>query len=221
MFSIDTFHQQYQTEQRESVIGQKSFRFLVPRSLEQFLDPEDPLHQFPLWSKIWEASLLLAHRLAATTPVAGQSWLELGAGIGVVGIVAAAFQHDITITEYDAHALNFIRANAHLNQCPQDRIMSLDWLQPALTRRFDRIVGSELIYNEKDFPALGTLFKTLLKPNGEILLAGEARQTNRVFLDLMQTDFHIEIARNTLRSDERSIAVFLIRMRPKTHVSNS
>ena len=221
MFSIDTFHQQYQTEQRESLIGERSFQFLVPQRLEQFLDPENPLHQFPLWSKIWEASLLLAHRLAATAPVTGQSWLELGAGIGVVGIVAAAFQHDITITEYDAHALNFIRANAYLNQCPQDRIMSLDWMQPALNRRFDRIVGSELIYNEKDFPALGTLFKTLLKPNGEILLAGEVRQTNRAFLDLMQTDFHIEIARNTLRSDERSIAVLLIRMRPKTHVSLS
>ena len=199
MFSIDTFHQQYQTEQRETVIGQHAFRFLVPQSLEQFLDPEDLFNQFPLWTKIWEASLVLAHRLAATPPVAGQRWLELGAGIGVVGIAAAAFQHDITITEYDPHALNFIRANAYLNQCPQDRI-----------------VGSELIYNEKDFPALGALFKSLLKPNGEILLAGEVRQTNRAFLDLMQTDFHIEIARNTLRSDERAIAVLLIRMRPKT-----
>jgi len=219
MFSIDTFHQQYQTEQRESVIGKRLFRFLVPQSLEQFLDPEDPFNQFPLWTKIWEASLVLAHRLAATPPVADRRWLELGAGIGVVGIVAAAFQHDITITEYDAHALNFIKANAHLNQCPQDRIIQLDWLQPALTRRFDRIVGSELIYNERDFPALGALFKSLLKPNGEILLAGEMRQTNRAFLDMMQTDFHIEIARNTLRSDERSITVILIRMRPKNHVA--
>lgn len=219
MFSIDTFHQQYPTEQRESVIGKRLFRFLVPQSLEQFLDPEDLFNQFPLWTKIWEASLVLAHRLAATPPEADQRWLELGAGIGVVGIVAAAFQHDITITEYDPHALNFIKANAHLNQCPQDRIIQLDWLQPALTRRFDRIVGSELIYNERDFPALGTLFKSLLKPNGEILLAGEVRQTNRAFLDLMQTDFHIEIARNTLRSDERSITVLLIRMRPKNHVA--
>lgn len=219
MFSIDTFRQQYQTELRESVIGKRCFRFLVPQSLEQFLNPADIFNQFPLWTKIWEASLVLAHHLAATPPVAGQRWLELGAGIGVVGIVAAAFQHDITITEYDTHALNYIRANAHLNQCPQGRILQLDWLQPALTRRFDRIVGSELIYNERDFPALGTLFKSLLKPDGEILLAGEVRRTNRVFLDLVQADFHIEIARKKLRSDQRSIAVLLIRMRPKNHVS--
>jgi predicted nicotinamide N-methyase len=215
MFSIDAFQRQYQTELRESVIRKHPFRFLVPQSLEQFVDPEDLFHQFPLWTKIWEASLVLAHRLAAEPPVAGQQWLELGAGLGVVGIVAAVFQHDITITEYDAHALNFIRANAHLNQCPQNRIQQLDWLQPALTRRFDRIVGSELIYNDKDFPALKRLFKSLLKPDGEILLASEVRQTNRVFLDLMRADFHIEITRNTLRSDEGSVAILVLRMRPK------
>ncbi len=219
MFSIETFHQQYQTELRESVIAKRCFRFLVPQSLERFLNPANLFNQFPFWTKIWEASLVLAHRLAATPPVAGQRWLELGAGIGVVGIVAAAFQHDITITEYDTHALNFIRANAHLNQCPQGRILRLDWLQPTLTCRFDRIVGSELIYNEKDFPALYTIFKSLLKPNGEILLAVEMRQTNRAFLDLVQTDFHIEIARTKLRFDEGSLAVLLIRMRPKNHVS--
>jgi hypothetical protein len=72
-----------------------------------------------------------------------------------------------------------------------------------------------LIYNEKDFPALNRLFTSLLKPGGEILLAGEVRQTNRAFLELMQADFHIEITRNTLRSDEGSVAILLLRMRPK------
>jgi hypothetical protein len=41
------------------------------------------------------------------------------------------------------------------------------------------------------------------------------RQTNRAFLELMQADFHIEITRNTLRSDEGSVAILLLRMRPK------
>lgn len=215
MFSIDAFHQRYQTETRESVIGSRPFRFFVPTSLEPFLNQEDLLHQFPLWAKIWEASLVLAHRLATTPPTEGQRWLELGAGLGVVGIVAAAFQHDVTITEYDPDALNFIRANAELNGCKPRDVLRLDWRQPDLRKRFDRIVGSELIYNEKDFPALGDLFHVLLKPEGEILLAGEIRRTNQAFLDLMQKDYHIEIARNALRSDEDRITVLMTRMRPK------
>jgi len=217
MFSIEAFHHQYQTELKESVIGDRRFRFHVPVSLEPFLDPDDLFNAFPLWTKIWEASLLMAHRLAATPPVTGRRWLELGAGLGVVGIVAAAFQHNITISEYDAHALDFIHANARLNGCTPDDILPLDWTAPQLKQRFDRIVGSELIYNPKDFVALRNLFTSLLKPDGEILLAGEVRQSNRAFLDLMQTDFHIELARNTLRSAEDSTTILLVRLRPKDH----
>lgn len=215
MFSLQKFHQHYQTELREAVIGERAFRFLVPASLEPFLDDRDLFHKFPLWTKIWEASLLLAHRVSAVPPDATQSWLELGAGLGVVGVVATAFRHRVTITEHDAHALDFIRANLHINGCRQGIVHRLDWKKPDLAERFDRIVGSELIYNEEDFPALKRLFKSLLKPRGEILLAGEVRQSNRLFLDMMTADFHVEVARNTLRSETGSIRLLLTRLRPK------
>jgi predicted nicotinamide N-methyase len=219
MFSMETFHRQYQTELRTSVIGNRSFRFLVPHSLEPFIDPQDVFNAFPLWSKIWEASLVLANRLSAIPPAKGRQWLELGAGLGVVGVVAAAFHHEITITEYDAHALDFIRANALLNDAAPSAIRRLDWMQPDLDMRFDRIVGSELIYNETHFEALRSLFLSLLKPGGEILLAGEVRETTTAFLDLMQKDFQIAIARSTLRSDSGTVTILLTRLRPIASVS--
>lgn len=215
MFSIQAFHEKYQTETRESVVGGRSFRFFVPRSLEPFIDPADLFHQFPLWTKIWEASLLLAHRVAAMPPSASETWLELGAGLGVVGVVAAACNHSVTITEHDPHALDFIRANLHINGCRTDLVRRLDWLQPDLDERFDRIIGSELIYNPNDFEALKHLFQTLLKPAGEILLAGEVRQSHRAFLDMMAGDFRIDIAPTTLRSATDSIRLLLLRLRPK------
>lgn len=215
MFSMETFLQRYETEPRELVLGKRPFRFLVPRSLDPFIDPEDVFNAFPLWTKVWEASLVLAHRLAARPPRSDLRWLELGAGLGVVGIVAAAFQHDVTITEYDPHALAFIHANAHLNDVRPRGIRRLDWLHPDVEARFDRIIGSELIYNERDFPALRRLFRSVLKPEGEILLAGEVRQPNTAFFEAMQKDFRIDVARNTLRSGSDSITVLLIRLRPK------
>jgi predicted nicotinamide N-methyase len=216
MFSMETFYQQYQTKPRELVVGKRPFRFLVPTRLDPFVDPEDIFNAFPLWTKIWEASLVLANRISGMAPQHGQRWLELGAGLGVVGIVATAFQHEVTITEYDRHALDFIRANAHLNGCTPNEIRRLDWMQPDLDTRFDRIFGSELIYSEKSFPALRTLFLSLLKPDGEILLAGEVRQTSAPFLDLMQADFRIDMARTTLRSEEGSTTILLTRLRPKS-----
>ena len=219
MFSMETFLQRYQTEQRELVVGKRPFRFMVPLSLEPFIDPEDVFNAFPLWTKVWEASLVLANRLSAIPPTGEHRWLELGAGLGVVGVVAAAFQHDVTITEYDPHALDFIHANARLNHTSPREIRRLDWLKPDLGTRFDRIIGSELIYNERDFPALRDLFRSLLKPGGEILLAGEVRQTNTAFLNLMQGSFQIDIARNTLRTGSDSTTVLLIRLRPKPSLS--
>jgi len=215
MFSIQQFHQQYQTEERELVIAERPFRFLVPQRLEPFLDETDLFREFPLWTKIWEASLLLAHRVAAVPPDKDIHWLELGAGAGVVGVVAAAFQHRITITEHDPHALDFIHANLHINGCRPVAVHRLDWERPDMTERFDRIIGSELIYNENHFPALSGLFKSLLKPGGEILLASEVRQSNRTFLDSMTADFYIEVTRNTLRSGTTRVHLLLMRLRPK------
>ena len=216
MFSMETFYRRYQTQTRELVVGKRPFQFLVPTHLEPFINQEDVFNAFPLWTKIWEASLILANRIAGLPPQHGQRWLELGAGLGVVGVVATAFQHEVTITEYDRHALDFIHANAQLNGCTPHAIHRLDWMRPDLGTRFDRIVGSELIYNENNFPALRTLFLSLLKPDGEILLAGEVRQTSAPFLDLMQADFRIDMARTILRSEAGSTTILLTRLRPKS-----
>ena len=65
--------------------------------LEQILDGKNPLKDvgaFPFWVKIWEASLVLADLLAGLPKQEGvtpkTTLLELGAGLGVPGLAAAA-----------------------------------------------------------------------------------------------------------------------------------
>jgi 16S rRNA G1207 methylase RsmC len=212
MDSLAKFKADYDTEVVDLAVGGRPFRFHVPRTIERFIDPDDPLRNFPLWSKIWEASLLLASKMAARQVGPHEHLLELGAGLGVAGLAAAAFGHKITITEYDPHALAFLEANRIENQCHTARVRRLDWNSPELTERFDVILGSELIYKESDFMIMRTLFRKLLKSGGEVLLAGEMRQTNKAFLDCMQSEFKIQMAKQTLRSDSQSIPLLLIRM---------
>ena len=215
MPSLDKFKAAYDTEIVELAVGGRPFRFHLPRTIDRFIDPDDPLRNFPLWAKVWEASLLLASRMVSRPVDRDERLLELGAGLGVSGLVAAAFGHDVTITEYDTHALAFLEANRHENGIRHAGIRRLDWHHPDLEGRFDIILGSELIYKESDFKAMRSLFQALLKPGGEIHLAGEIRETNRAFLDCMQSVFHIQIAKHTLRSDERAIPLLLIQMKPK------
>lgn len=215
MDSLDKFKAAYDAQTVDLAIGGRAFRFHVPRTIERFIDPDDPLRNFPLWAKIWEASLLLASKMATRKVCPGEHLIELGAGLGVAGLAAAAFGHAITITEYDPHALAFLEANRLENQCTTARVRRLDWHNLDLADRFDVILGSELIYKESDFMIMRTLFQSLLKPGGEVLLTGEIRQTNKAFLDCMQSEFHIQITKQTLRSESQTIPLLLIRMVPK------
>ncbi len=215
MFSMDQFKATYETEMADLAIGGRPFRFHVPRTIEPFIDPDDPLRDFPMWSKIWEASLLLASKMAARPVRQGERLIELGAGLGVAGLVAAAFGHQITISEYDPNALAFLEANRLENRCTNARIHRLDWNRMDLDAKFDVILGSELIYRESDFRAMQTLFQKLLAPGGEVLLTGEMRQTNEAFLDGMQSVFNIQISSQTLRSKSQAFTILLIRMTPK------
>jgi 2-polyprenyl-3-methyl-5-hydroxy-6-metoxy-1,4-benzoquinol methylase len=216
MFSLATFCDTYETDRSDVVICDRRFSFLTPRHLEPFLDPEDLLHDFPLWAKIWEASSVLAAHLTRLPVDPEKRMLEIGCGIGVVGIVAAAFGHRVTMAEYNPHALAFARANAQLNRCPLIDIRHLDWNQPTLSTRFDYIVGSEVIYRKNDIPSLLTLFKALLQPGGSIFLAEGVRQTGVDFWGQMIPFYSIKAKRFTLRSDNHSETIVLFHLASQT-----
>ncbi len=215
MFSIKSFHEQYETDESQVAVNGRPFRLLVPRTIEAYIDPEDPTHRFPLWAKIWEASLILADYMARQNPDPEQRVLEIGSGLGVVGIAASAFGHRITATEYNADALAFTRANALLNECSTLDIVPLDWHKPDLTGKFHRIIGSDVVYKEADFEPLKHLFETFLEPAGEIILASGMRKTDMIFFGEMQKYFTIKVQKKTLRSDDNAKDILLCLMTPR------
>jgi methylase of polypeptide subunit release factors len=213
MFSIDAFHQEYETETTEVAVNRKKFRILLPKYLDRFINPVDVLHDFPLWAKIWQASWVLCGYLADMQPDPRKQFLEIGAGVGLISIVAATFGHQITMTEYNPDALNFARANAHLNHCPNLPILKLDWHDPQRKGQFDTIVASEITYKLEDFMPLIQLFKSYLKPGGEIILASEMRKTGKDFYNYLKTDFDIRVEKKSLRSDNGATRIMLFKMR--------
>ena len=215
MFSLALFHKQYETDSTEVAVWEKRFRFLVPKSIDRFIDPGDPLLDFPLWSKIWPASVVLAETLVHLKSNPLMRFLEIGAGMGVVSIVATHWGHNFTLTEYDEHALNFARANAFINKCPNLVVKRLDWNKPDLQDSFDYIVGSEILYKQEYFQPLKTLFKTLLKPAGQVILAGEIRKHDRSFYKAMEPLFKLRIQRKVLSTEYESIRIYIMNMQFK------
>jgi len=219
MFSLESFHQEYKTDTSDLAIKDRHFRFFVPKSIDKFLDHEDLFHDFPLWSKIWEASIILSDYVAGMPVDAEKCFLEIGCGMGVVGVVAAAFGHRVTMTEYNPDALNFARANTRANLTAGDaslEIKELDWSKPRLEGLFEYIIGSEVIYKEKDYQPILKLLKTYLRPSGEIILAEGVRKTSMEFFRQMSEFFEITAQKKILRSRGEEVRIILARMKYKT-----
>lgn len=218
MFSLNSFHRKYKTEPSDLMLRGRKFRFFVPKSLDGFVDTDNIFHEFPLWAKIWEASIVLADFLAAMPVNKNKHLLEIGCGVGVAGIVAASFGHRVTLTEYNEDALAFVRANAIENKTaegPFPEIRGLDWNVPEIVEPFDTIVGSEVVFKEEDYDPLRRLFKNCLKPSGEIILAERARETSIGFFKRMSGLFDIRAQKKVFHSGGEEGRVILARMTPK------
>ncbi|MBC2694423.1 MAG: methyltransferase [Desulfobacteraceae bacterium] len=212
MFSMELFQKEYETDTVELVIRNRKFSFFVPKSLDGFIDPENVFNNFPLWAKIWEPCLILADYLASMPVKPEKRFLEIGSGLGLVGIVASSFGHKVTMTEYNYDALNFAKANAHINDCSNLKIMELDWNKPELKGTFDRIIGSEVIYKEESFYPILRLFRIYLKEDGEILLLERARRSSIEFFRQMSEHFKIKAQKKIIRNDSDEIHVMMCRM---------
>ena len=204
-----------ETEEKTVGIKGRKFTLLTPKFIEEHIDSETPLHDFPLWAKVWEASWVLADFIAGLPADPGKRFIEIGCGLGLVGVVAASFGHKVVMTEHNAEALGFARANVELNHCPDVEILDLDWNSPSLYGRFDYIVGSEVVYHEKDFEPLRNLFERLLKPEGEVILCEGVRRTSLDFFKEMQRHFDLKAQQKSIRSPEKTVLVILCRMKRK------
>ena len=216
MFSMKQFHQTYETVSIPVTIDGRTVTLFKPAAIDRFINPDDPMNHFPLWAKVWEASALLANHLFRLPPEPGKTMLEIGCGLGLVGIAAATAGHRVTMTEINPDALNFARANTLVNDCPGITIRRLDWNGPQLDDRFDYIVGSETVYRNQDIAGLENLFERCLKPGGTIIVAESVRHTGVAFWERMQHAFHVQARRQRLRSTEGVHHVVLFRLQRKS-----
>jgi tRNA1(Val) A37 N6-methylase TrmN6 len=219
MFSINSFKSKYDVETHDLMIRGSKFYYFLPKSIEPFIDMDFPMKEFPLWAKIWPSSMVLADFMAAQPVNPEKQILEIGAGIGIAGIVASAFGHNITITEYNTDAVEFARANAFINGCSMVSIISLDWNKPQIKFRYDQIIGSEVIFRNEDFAPIQKLFQSILKPDGEIILVSEIRKPVLEFYQKIQNVYELKVQQKVLHSENEKIKIIFCRMKPNTIAS--
>jgi predicted nicotinamide N-methyase len=152
--------------------------------------------RLPYWADLWPSSLALAKYLWEADELRGLEVLELGCGLGLVGIVASRKGGRVTFTDYEADALAFTRYNVLRNDCQQAIVRHLDWHTPRLKQAYALIVASDILYERVNFQPLLSIMQTALGPDGRFILAEPNRPVARDFLRLLR-DHGFQYERST------------------------
>jgi predicted nicotinamide N-methyase len=145
--------------------------------------------RLPYGVALWPAAIALAHEvLAHATAFSGVRVLELGAGTGLPGMVAASLGARVVQTDRDPLALALCRRNGARNDLQTIDHRLTDWADWADDERYDWILGADVLYGESTHPHLRRIFRYNLAPGGRILLADPFRAVSFQLLEALEAD---------------------------------
>ncbi|XP_044299253.1 EEF1A lysine methyltransferase 3 isoform X2 [Varanus komodoensis] len=145
----------------------------------------------------------------------GKKVIELGAGTGIVGILASLLGGEVTITDLPV-ALKQIEENVHRNlpmKCmARTRVCALSWGldQKDFPANFDFILGADIVYLKDTFPSLIRTLQHLCGSQSTIYLSSKMRQehsTELFFETLLPKHFVSQLA---FRDEVENINIYKV-----------
>ncbi len=151
-------------------------RLLCPPSVDALLDRLDPdepgaEERIPYWAEHWpSADALLRWLVAGRGPRRPGKALELGCGLGRLGMAALRMGWDLQLSDRDPEALALLRINLERNGLSPNRALRLDWRESA-PERFDTILAADILYEQIFTDQIAAFLKDALNPGGRAFIA--------------------------------------------------
>lgn len=175
----ESLRRRFELAQTELSIAGREYRLLRPRNVDDLISEEDFAidERIPYWADVWPSARILAERIA-DIPGAGKRLLELGCGIGLPALVAAASGFDVLATDYYAEALEFTEANAERNGIAGLDTRLVDWRRlPADLGTFDVILAADVLYEKPQAALVTGVLRQCLAVDGWALVSDPGRST--------------------------------------------
>jgi predicted nicotinamide N-methyase len=158
-------------------IGDLELTLVRPEEPESLLDEEAFADDefMPYWAELWPAGLALAHELPERMDLVRV--VELGCGLGVPSLVAAARGAHVTAVDWAAEAIALLRENAARNNLSLEAVHA-DWRR--FDGSFDLALAADVLYEARNVEPLAALVSGIA-PRALVGLAG--RPYEREFVE--------------------------------------
>jgi predicted nicotinamide N-methyase len=180
-------------------------------------------NRLPYGVSLWPSGIALAHEIAnRAKDFESRTVLELGAGIGLPGIVAASLGASRVVqTDQDELVLHLCQRNGERNQVRQVEYQVANWTAWTDSQQYDWIIGSDILYGDTFHPNLRKIFETNLSAGGRILVADPFRALGFRFLESLEADgWGVSLSKWNIGEDatSRPIGVFEV-LAPRSHAT--
>jgi len=197
----------------------KAVKLLTVGNIGPLLEGRDlfkDVADFPFWIKLWESAIVLADLMATLPHRPRAGLLELGAGLGAPGLIAAASGFRVTISDYQKEILDFPRVSAAVSGLADVDFAVVDWLNPPELAPYEVIIGAEVLFRADFFAPLLSLFQKMLAPGGSVYLAHDMRrQSVPKFMIEAEKLFDIAVSTRHLKTggEEHTVCIHRLQRR--------
>jgi predicted nicotinamide N-methyase len=205
----------YPVVTREVDIGGRTWSVTAVENQDQLLEGVQTDHDvdyFPYGILLWASAIgLAAHLDENPALVRGRRTLEIGCGVGLAGLVAAALGGIVTQTDYLVDAIMLSGHNAARNGIGGIDLIQADWRDFPDLEPFEVVLGSDVLYERAMHSVLGPLLRRIVAPGGQLILSDPLRPQALDFVQAMESSgWNVEIESWLLEwdGDRREIALF-------------
>jgi predicted nicotinamide N-methyase len=188
-------------------VGDRVLAILHPPDAEALIDEAafEREEFLPYWAELWPSAVTLAGVVAAL-PLEGRKVLELGCGLAVPALAAAAGGARVLATDWSRDAIALVPLNARRNGLDVEAAV-VSWEQPARLLEdapWDLVLASDVLYERRHTSVLLDLLPRL---GEDVLITDPGRPASVEFVAGAEQRWTVE--------PERVGAVSLFRLRSK------